>query len=144
MGLTPTDVPAFPKIHAIVRDNGTAEVIVAGNTKHFAESGTLAELRENALAVIVREAQTLSRPVRVQIEDPEGHGELFVSPDGSKQSVSYIAKNRSHSSHEPASVTADPTGGPAAVPLAAPAAPPGPAEPQPKSPRKPSLPREAT
>jgi cellulose biosynthesis protein BcsQ len=130
MGLTPTDVPAFPKIQAIVRDNGTAEVIVAGNTKHFAETGTLAELRENALAVIVSEAQTLDRPVRVQIEDPEGHGELFVSPDGSKQSVSYTAKNRSHTSHEPASTAAEPTGGPSAATLTAPAATPGPARPQ--------------
>jgi cellulose biosynthesis protein BcsQ len=123
MGLTPTDVPAFPKIQAIVRSNGTAEVIVAGNTKYVEESGSLAELRENALAVVLGEAQTLSRPVRVQVEDPEGHGELFISPDGSKQSVSYTAKNRSGTN--PATTTPDAgrlAGGNTAAPLPAPAA----------------------
>ena len=47
------------------------------------------ELRNNALALIVGEAQTLQRPVRVKIEDPEGHGELIVHPDNRIESVSY-------------------------------------------------------
>lgn len=92
MGLTPADVLAFPKIHAIVRDNGTAEVVVAGNSRAVETAESLQQLRENALAVVVREAQTLDRPVRVQIEDPEGHGELIVTPDGNKESVSYTPK----------------------------------------------------
>ncbi len=93
MVLNSTDVPAFPNIRAIVRDNGTAEVVVAGNTRHVEESDSVAVLRENALALVVGEARTLSRPVRVQIEDPEGHGELFVSPDGTRQSVSYTPRS---------------------------------------------------
>jgi cellulose biosynthesis protein BcsQ len=118
MGLTPTDVPAFPRIQAIVRANGTAEVIVAGNTKYVEESDSLAELRENALAVVVGEAKALSRPVRVQVEDPEGHGELFISPDGSKQSVSYTAKNRRGTSLATTGPNAgNPTGELAAAPL---------------------------
>jgi cellulose biosynthesis protein BcsQ len=40
----------------------------------------------------VGEAQTLNRPVRVQIEDPEGHGELIVHPDNRIESVSYEAR----------------------------------------------------
>lgn len=92
MGLNPADVLAFPKIQAIVRDNGTAEVVVAGNSRAVETAGSLQQLRENALAIVVREAQTLGRPVRVQIEDPEGHGELIVTPDGDKESVSYIAR----------------------------------------------------
>jgi cellulose biosynthesis protein BcsQ len=89
MGTTPTEVMAFPNIRAIVRDNGTAEVVVAGNSRVVPDGDTVQELRNNALALIVGEAQTLQRPVRVQIEDPEGHGELIVHPDNKIESVSY-------------------------------------------------------
>lgn len=89
MGTTPTEVMAFPNIRAIVRDNGTAEVIVAGNSRIVPAGDSVQELRNNALALIVGEAQTLQRPVRVRIEDPEGHGELIVYPDNRIESVSY-------------------------------------------------------
>ena len=89
MGTTPTHVMAFPNIRAIVRDNGTAEVIVAGNSRIVPAGDSVQELRNNALALIVGEAQTLQRPVRVRIEDPEGHGELIVHPDNKIESVSY-------------------------------------------------------
>lgn len=89
MGTTPTDVMAFPNIRAIVRDNGTAEVVVAGNSRVVPAGDSVQELRSNALALVVVEAQTLQRPVRVQIEDPEGHGELIVHPDNKIESVSY-------------------------------------------------------
>ena len=89
MGTTPTEVMAFPNIRAIVRDNGTAEVVVAGNSRIVPAGESLQELRNNALALIVGEAQTLQRPVRVRIEDPEGHGELIVHPDNKIESVSY-------------------------------------------------------
>ena len=92
MGSTPTEVMAFPKISAIVRDNGTAEVIVAGNSRVVPAGESLQELRSNALGVVVSEAKTLQRPVRVQIEDPEGHGELIVHPDHTIESVSYEAR----------------------------------------------------
>ncbi|MHA7224104.1 MinD/ParA family ATP-binding protein [Arthrobacter sp. RHLT1-20] len=89
MGTTPTQVMAFPNIRAIVRDNGTAEVVVAGNSRVVPAGDSVQELRDNALALIVGEAQILQRPVRVQIEDPEGHGELIVHPDNKIESVSY-------------------------------------------------------
>ena len=89
MGTTPTDVMAFPNIRAIVRDNGTAEVVVAGNSRVVPAGDSVQELRSNALALVVVEAQTLQRPVRVRIEDPEGHGELIVHPDNKIESVSY-------------------------------------------------------
>ncbi|GAA2125191.1 hypothetical protein GCM10009825_01320 [Arthrobacter humicola] len=89
MGTTPTEVMAFPNIRAIVRDNGTAEVVVAGNSRVVPAGDSVQELRNNALALIVGEAQTLQRPVRVRIEDPEGHGELIVHPDNKIESVSY-------------------------------------------------------
>ena len=89
MGTTPPQVLAFPSIRAIVRDNGTAEVLVAGNSRIVPAGDTVQELRNNALALIVGEAQTLQRPVRVKIEDPEGQGELIVHPDNRIESVSY-------------------------------------------------------
>ena len=89
MGTTPPQVLAFPNIRAIVRDNGTAEVLVAGNSRIVPAGDSVQELRNNALALIVGEAQTLQRPVRVKIEDPEGHGELIVHPDNRIESVSY-------------------------------------------------------
>ncbi|WP_461171134.1 MinD/ParA family ATP-binding protein [Arthrobacter sp. Z1-15] len=89
MSSTQTEVLAFPKITAIVRENGTAEVIVAGNSRHVPAGDSVQELRSNALDVVVGEAKTLQRPVRVRIEDPDGHGELIVHPDHTIESVSY-------------------------------------------------------
>ncbi len=106
MGLNPTEVLAFPKIQAIVRDNGTAEVVVAGNSRTVAPAGSLQQLRESALALVVGEAKTLNRPVRVVIDDPEGHGELIVSPDGSKESVSYTPKHARRRSEAPTTTAA--------------------------------------
>lgn len=106
MGINPADVLVFPKIQAIVRDNGTAEVVVAGNSRAVETAASLQQLRENALAIVVREAQTLDRPVRVQIEDPEGHGELIVTPDGDKKSVSYIAKAARRRAEHPVAMPA--------------------------------------
>jgi MinD-like ATPase involved in chromosome partitioning or flagellar assembly len=91
MSTTP-EVLAFPNIKAIISGNGTAEVIVAGNSQVVPDGSTLQELRDNALALVLAEAQTLQRPVRVRIEDPEGHGELIVHPDNRVESVSYEAK----------------------------------------------------
>ena len=92
MGTTSAEVLAFPNIRAIVRDNGTAEVVVAGNSRIVPDGESLEDLRNNALALVVGEAQTLQRPVRVQIEDPDGHGELIVHPDNKIESVSYEAR----------------------------------------------------
>ncbi|MBT1003972.1 chromosome partitioning protein ParA [Paenarthrobacter sp. DKR-5] len=92
MGTAPTEAMAFPRIRAIVRDNGTAEVVVAGNSRLVPAGESLQDLRNNALALVVVEAKTLQRPVRVQIEDPEGHGELIVHPDNKIESVSYEAR----------------------------------------------------
>lgn len=108
MSTTPTEVLAFPNIKAIISDNGTAEVVVAGNSRVVPAGGTLQDLRDNALALVVAEARTLQRPVRVRIEDPEGHGELIVHPGGKVESVSYEPRPARRR-------TAAPTGTPAAV-----------------------------
>ena len=91
MSTTP-EVLAFPNIKAIISANGTAEVIVAGNSRVVPEGSSLQELRDNALALVLTEAKTLQRAVRVSIEDPEGQGELIVHPDNRVESVSYDTK----------------------------------------------------
>ncbi|MFJ4268412.1 chromosome partitioning protein ParA [Paenarthrobacter nicotinovorans] len=121
MSTTSTEVLAFPSIKAIVRDNGTAEVVVAGNSRVVPDGDTLQDLRNNALAVVVGEAKTLQRPVRVQIEDPEGHGELIVHPDNKIESVSYEPRQTRRRAQAPA--TTPGTVAPAVietVPVAAP------------------------
>jgi cellulose biosynthesis protein BcsQ len=126
MGTTPTEVMAFPNIRAIVRDNGTAEVVVAGNSRVVPAGDSVQELRNNALAVIVGEAQTLQRPVRVQIEDPEGHGELIVHPDNKIESVSYDPRQTRRRAEAPETTAKTATPAiietvPAPEPVAAPA-----------------------
>jgi cellulose biosynthesis protein BcsQ len=130
MGTTPTEVMAFPKIRAMVRENGTAEVIVAGNSRVVPAGESLQDLRNNALALVVGEAQTLQRPVRVQIEDPEGHGELIVHPDNKIESVSYEPSPARRRAEAPettpdtkAPTVIDTVPVPAPAPVAAPAGP---------------------
>ncbi|MDP9890415.1 AAA family ATPase [Pseudarthrobacter enclensis] len=106
MSTTPTEVLAFPNIKAIISGNGTAEVVVAGNSRVVPAGETLQDLRDNALALVVAEARTLQRPVRVRIEDPEGHGELFVHPGGNVESVSYETRPVRRRTSGPASTRA--------------------------------------
>lgn len=107
MSPTTAEVLAFPNIKAIISDNGTAEVVVAGNSRVVPAGETLQDLRDNALALVVAEAKTLQRPVRVRIEDPEGHGALIVHPDGNVESVSYETRPaRRPSAAAPASTPA--------------------------------------
>ncbi|MCB5275516.1 hypothetical protein BJG92_03067 [Arthrobacter sp. SO5] len=113
MATPPNEVLAFPNIRAIVRDNGTAEVIVAGNSRVVPAGDTVQELRTNALALIVGEAQTLQRPVRVRIEDPDGQGELIVHPDSRIESVSYDPHQSRRRAEAPA--TTPPTVAPAII-----------------------------
>ena len=106
MSTTSTEVLAFPNIKAIISDNGTAEVVVAGNSRVVPAGETLQDLRDNALALVVAEASTLQRPVRVRIEDPEGHGELIVHPGGNVESVSYEPRPARRRTAAPASMPA--------------------------------------
>ena len=106
MSTTPAEVLAFPNIKAIISDNGTAEVVVAGNSRVVPAGETLQDLRDNALALVVAEAKTLQRPVRVRIEDPEGHGELIVHPGGNVESVSYEPRSGRRRTAAPASTPA--------------------------------------
>src|SRR5689334_4833334 len=106
MSTTSTEVLAFPNIKAIITDNGTAQVVVAGSSRVVPAGETLQDLRDNALALVVTEARTLQRPVRVRIEDPEGHGELIVHPNRNVESVSYEPRPARRRTAAPASTPA--------------------------------------
>ncbi|MET3937142.1 chromosome partitioning protein ParA [Arthrobacter sp. OAP107] len=145
MSTTPTEVLAFPNIKAIIGDNGTAEVVVAGNSRVVPAGKTLQDLRDNALALVVAEARRLQRPVRVRIEDPEGQGELIVHPDGNVESVSYEPRAARRRTGSAASTPA--AAAPEVVqnaPIAAPVAKPEAAQPMADSQPWPPLPGETT
>ncbi|MFJ6281242.1 MinD/ParA family ATP-binding protein [Arthrobacter subterraneus] len=83
---TQTEVSAFPHIRAIVRANGTGEVVIAGNSRPI-NAPDETTLRREAMTVIAAQASVLARPVRVYTEGPEGDGELIVHPDGTIEEV---------------------------------------------------------
>ncbi len=76
------DIPAWPHISAVVRDDGTAEVTVNG-TPHPISADSVDGARA-ALLELVREqtAEPLGRAVRVHTKDPHGQWQLIVHPNG--------------------------------------------------------------
>ncbi|SDI70491.1 MinD-like ATPase involved in chromosome partitioning or flagellar assembly [Arthrobacter subterraneus] len=88
-----TEVSAFPHIRAVVRANGTGEVVIAGNSRPIDAPDETA-LRREAMTLITAQASVLARPVRVYTEGPEGDGELIVHPDGNIEEVAAETKGR--------------------------------------------------
>lgn len=95
-----TDVSVFPHIRAIVRANGTGEVVIAGNSRPIDAADETA-LRREAMTLITAQASVLARPVRVYTEGPEGDGELIVHPDGNIEEVTAEMKGRRRSAGTP-------------------------------------------
>jgi cellulose biosynthesis protein BcsQ len=71
----------FPRIHAVLRENGTGEVTING-TSHPIQAETEAGVLGEALSLIAHTAAQLGRPVKVTTTDPDGQGSIVVSPDG--------------------------------------------------------------
>ncbi|MCQ9165504.1 chromosome partitioning protein ParA [Arthrobacter sp. STN4] len=71
----------FPKIHAVLRTNGTGEVTINGTSHPIQADDEAAVLRE-ALRLITDTAAHLGRPVKVTTTDPDGQGLIVVSPEG--------------------------------------------------------------
>ncbi len=76
------DIPAWPHISAVVRDDATAEVTVNG-TPHPINADSVDAARA-ALLDLVRQqtAVPLGRAVRVHTKDPHGQWQLIVHPNG--------------------------------------------------------------
>lgn len=71
----------FPKIDAVLRANGTGEVTINGTSHPIQADDEAAVLRE-ALRLITDTAAQLGRPVKVTTTDPDGEGQIVVSPEG--------------------------------------------------------------
>lgn len=102
------EVSAFPHVRAIVRANGTGEVVISGNSRPIDAPDETA-LRREALTIVTDLAGVLSRPVRVYTEGPEGDGELVVHPDGNIDEVASESKGHRRRAETPVSTPAPPT-----------------------------------
>ena len=74
-------VPAWPKIDARTREDGSGEVTING-TSHPIETTNLDEARSAILARVTDTAAKMQRPVRVTTTGPDGEWPLIVHPDG--------------------------------------------------------------
>lgn len=80
--MTVTDtVPAWPKIAAVVRADGSGEVTING-TSHAVDADTIDAARAAVLARVTETATKVGRPVRVTTSSPDGEFPLIVHPDG--------------------------------------------------------------
>ncbi|WP_020018337.1 hypothetical protein [Promicromonospora sukumoe] len=74
-------VPRWPRIDAIVREDGSGEVTIDG-TFHPIATGSLEEARVEVLRRVTENAAQIGRPVRASATGPEGLWNLIVHPDG--------------------------------------------------------------
>jgi MinD-like ATPase involved in chromosome partitioning or flagellar assembly len=74
-------VPRWPRIDAIVREDGSGEVTIDG-TFHPITTGSLEEARVEVLRRVTENAAMVGRPVRASATGPEGLWNLIVHPDG--------------------------------------------------------------
>ncbi|MFC8801447.1 ATPase [Promicromonospora sp. NPDC057138] len=74
-------VPRWPRIDAIVREDGSGEVTIDG-TFHPISAGSLEEARVEVLRRVTENAARVGRPVRASATGPEGLWNLIVHPDG--------------------------------------------------------------
>ncbi|GHH78915.1 ATPase [Promicromonospora soli] len=74
-------VPRWPRIDAIVREDGSGEVTIDG-TFHPIATGSLEEARVEVLRRVTENAAMVGRPVRASATGPEGLWNLIVHPDG--------------------------------------------------------------
>jgi MinD-like ATPase involved in chromosome partitioning or flagellar assembly len=74
-------VPRWPRIDAIVREDGSGEVTIDG-TFHPITTGSLEEARVEVLRKVTENAAKVGRPVRASATGPEGLWNLIEHPDG--------------------------------------------------------------
>jgi MinD-like ATPase involved in chromosome partitioning or flagellar assembly len=74
-------VPRWPRIDAIVREDGSGEVTIDG-AFHPISTGSLEEARVEVLRRVTENAAQVGRPVRASATGPEGLWNLIVHPDG--------------------------------------------------------------
>lgn len=81
MTTDPASIPAWPRIEARTRRDGSGEVTIGG-TSYPIETLDQGSARNEILRRIVATAAALGRPVRVSTDGPDGVWPLIVHPDG--------------------------------------------------------------
>ncbi|MCF4121425.1 ATPase [Antribacter sp. KLBMP9083] len=74
-------VPSWPRIEALVREDGSGQVVVDGTPYHV-YTASLEEARVEVLRHVTENAVRFGRAVRASAEGPEGVWTLIVHPDG--------------------------------------------------------------
>lgn len=74
-------VPSWPRIEALVREDGSGQVVVDG-TPYRVYTASLEEARVEVLRHVTENAVRFGRAVRASAEGPEGVWTLIVHPDG--------------------------------------------------------------
>ncbi|WP_026551410.1 ParA family protein [Arthrobacter sp. H20] len=108
MTTSQVEVSTFPHVRAVVRANGTGEVVISGNSRPI-DAPDETTLRREAMKIVTDLAGVLSRPVRVYTEGPEGDGELVVHPDGDIDEIAAETKGRRRRAETPVTTTTPPT-----------------------------------
>ncbi|MGW6130156.1 chromosome partitioning protein [Cellulomonas sp. NPDC055163] len=80
--LTADPSPGPSAVQAVVRADGTAEVVVDGSVRRVA-LGSVAEAGAAVTGLVAEIAAGLGRPVPATVEDPDGVWSLLIHPDGS-------------------------------------------------------------
>lgn len=75
-----TFIPAYPRIEAILRRDGTGELTLNGTSRQLTAS-TVEQLRAGIITRCAATAATLRRPVRVHVSDVEANYNLAIHPD---------------------------------------------------------------
>lgn len=134
-------VASWPRVEAIIKDDGTGEVRIGGAV-HAIHADNLASARKAAIELVAESAGKLGRRVRATMSDPEGDWPLIIASDGTVEADDETASRpRSRKAMQQV-----PTRTPSTSPIQEPPAPaaadprPAPAPPAPPAPVVPALP----
>ncbi|MFC0456206.1 AAA family ATPase [Arthrobacter liuii] len=74
-------VAAWPRVEAVINDDGTGEVRIGG-TLHEIRTDSLPAARTAIVGLVAQTADKLGRRVRATMSDPDGHWPLIIHADG--------------------------------------------------------------
>ncbi|MDF2826784.1 MAG: hypothetical protein K0R01_67 [Mycobacterium sp.] len=78
---TTTEAATWPRVEAMLNDDGTAEVSIGG-TVHPITAPSVEEARVQVVALLADKATQLGRPLRAITRDPDGQWPLIIHGDG--------------------------------------------------------------
>ncbi|HSP53596.1 MAG TPA: hypothetical protein VLO00_11945 [Cryobacterium sp.] len=75
------NISALPRIRAMIRSDGTGELVIDGVSSHIAAADE-AGVREEIIHRVTDAARSIDRAVRLTAEDEQGRSPLIVHPNG--------------------------------------------------------------